>query len=265
MRPDLFEAALALAALETPGRPLALYLSFFDDLRADLLPLAGAAVTARDRAALLSRCLHDRLGFSGDRDNYDALENADLMAVIDRRKGLPVTLGILYIALARALGWPAWGLNFPAHFLIRIDNGGDRAIVDPFHDGAVLTTADMRQLLKTMTGDSAELKPAYYTPLSDRDLLLRLLNNIKMRRLTAGDFASAIAVLHRMLLIAPDMAETWYDIAILELHRDAQDAGREALEKCLDCLNMEPQATANHSDLRDRVLKSLRELPPLME
>lgn len=262
---DLFSAALALAALEAPGRDPAPYQSFLRGLLADLRPLAGAAVTAADRATLLADCLHARHGFSGDRETYDDLANADLMAVIDRRKGLPVTLGILYIHLARALGWSACGLNFPAHFLVRIDCGPDRVILDPFHDGAILTAAGMRQLLKSMTGETAELKPAHYAPVSDRDLLLRLLTNIKVRRLSAGDFAGAIAALRRMLLIAPHRAETWYDVATLELHRGDRAAGRDALEKCLAALDMESDSTKRHSELRQRVLKSLRELPPLME
>lgn len=258
---DLLEVALALAALETPERLRTPYRRYVRGLVEETRVAAAGALTAADRAAALSGAIGARAGFTGDRKTYDSLENANLMAVIDRKRGLPVALGILYIHVARALGWPACGLNFPAHFLVRVDGNADRAVIDPFNDGAVLTPAGMRRLLKTMAGAEAELKPAHYAPVSDRALLLRLQNNIKVRRLKAGDFPGAIDILRRMLLLAPLEPETWYDLAILEIHRGQTRAGRDALEKCLGCLDMRPDA----SELRDRVLKTLRELDPSME
>ena len=119
---DLAEGALALAAFERPQVPFARY-------RAHLAELAEEVAKdgARDleeggeRAALLARVLFGRYGYEGDRLTYDDLQNANLIRVIDRRKGLPVALGILVIHAARAQGWTMAGLNFPAHFLVRLE------------------------------------------------------------------------------------------------------------------------------------------------
>lgn len=266
---SLFEVALTLAGLDQPERTLEPYLDFMRRLEEDLKPLAAVHITASARAGYLAEYLGNRHGFSGDRKTYDALENANLMSVIDRRQGLPISLGILYIHLARSLGWPAYGLNFPAHFLVRIDGLADRVVMDPFNDGAILTTAGMRHLLKTMTGEQSELRPEHYAAMTDRDLLLRLQSNIKVRRLNAGDFVGAIAVLERMLLIAPMNADLWYDLGILEVHRGHREAGRDALGKCLATLEATLDKSGSQSAesriLRDRARQSLRELQQMME
>src|SRR3546814_18868046 len=83
------------------------------------------------------------------------MSNADMMRVIDRRRGLPVALGILYLHGARAQGWPICGLNFPGHFLLRLDLGAERTIIDPFHGGETRDAAALRALLKTMAGEAA--------------------------------------------------------------------------------------------------------------
>src|SRR3546814_19245031 len=86
------------------------------------------------------------------------------MRVIDRRKGLPVALGILYMHAARAQGWPAVGLNFPGHFLLRLERHGERAILDPFNEGRVHGATELLDLLKAMQGQDAELGPEHYQP-----------------------------------------------------------------------------------------------------
>ncbi len=272
---DVFEAALAFASLDradtaegedqTDSRTS--YRVFAQTAAADLksswlgLFNGMSPQQAADRAMALSACLHTNHGFTGDRDTYDALENADLMAVIDRRKGLPVTLSILYLDLARRLDWPAYGLNFPGHFLIRIDGDGDRVVVDPFNDGAIVTTAGMRALLKSMSGPGAELQPSFYEPLPNRAILIRLQNNIRLRRIKSGDFVGAIRVLERVLMLAPQDIDAWYGLGMLEIHRGHGRAGRQALETCLDHLKHLPHLTAHELDIRQRVVKTLREVP----
>src|SRR5699024_2784910 len=135
------------------------------------------------RIELINSLLFDRYGYEGDHDTYDDLQNADLMRVIDRRRGLPVALGILYLQIARSQEWAAEGLSFPGHFLIRLECGAERAIIDPFNEGQLRHPAELRELLKAMAGVEAELNPDHYAPVSNRDVLLRLQNNRKLRLL----------------------------------------------------------------------------------
>jgi regulator of sirC expression with transglutaminase-like and TPR domain len=173
----------------------------------------------------------ERHGYSGDRQTYDDLQNANLMRVIDRRRGLPVALGILYIHAARAQGWKAVGLNFPGHFLIRLDGRGHRLILDPFAEGRVRTVADLRDLLRQTQGPDAELTPAHYETAADRDVLLRLQNNIRIRLIRDEQIERAVQVLEGMLLFAPDQPGLWREAGLLHAHLGNLRAGIAALEK----------------------------------
>ena len=158
-------------------------------------------------ASVLASVVSGTLRYRGDEETYDDLDNANLMRVIDRRKGLPVTLGILYIASARAQGWNVAGLNFPGHFLIRLESlDGVRVIIDPFHGGQVLDTPAIRDLLKIVTGPEEELEARHYRPVTDRDILIRLQNNVKTRRLDLGQMSEALDALTSMQILIPESA-----------------------------------------------------------
>lgn len=208
---DLGEGALALAATARPGADIAPYRAHLAELAGAVRKAARGARGLAGRVAALNRALFEEHGYAGDAATYDDLDNANLMAVIDRRKGLPVALGILYIHAARAQGWPAAGLAFPGHFLLRLEGGGQRAIVDPFHGGLSRNSADLRELLKATVGADAELSPALYAPVADRQVLLRLENNVVSRLVRAGRLDEAVRALDAMLLFAPDEARLLYE------------------------------------------------------
>lgn len=216
-RVDLGEAALALAVLDRDvelasyRRHLAqLATEFEDELRA-------RGDTLEDGLDALTAVLVERHGYEGDRETYDALDNADLTRVIDRRRGLPVALGILWLHTARSAGWDGEGLAFPGHFLIRVARPGDDepVLLDPFALGRRLDTAALRTLLKSTAGAQAELRPEYYAAVDDRGVLLRLQNNIKSRLVQAGDVPQAAEIVRRMALIAPEQGEIWLELANL--------------------------------------------------
>ena len=162
--------------------------------------------------------LAGRYGYEGDRERYDDLENANLMRVIDRRRGLPIALGILYVHAARAQDWVVSGLNFPGHFMLRFGLGSERAIVDPFNGGRVRDTAELRSILKAFAGNDAELKPEHYTPMLNRDILIRLQNNIKLRLMQDKRLDRAVEVVESMLMISPERAGIWHDAGVLHTH-----------------------------------------------
>src|SRR5262249_3753273 len=127
------EAALALASFERPRVCPARYREHLRLLARDVGRHVGAAGNVAARARALNETILLKHGYSGDELSYDDLQNANLMRVVDRRKGLPVALGILYLHAARAQGWDSVGLGFPGHFLIRLSDGADRLTLNPFH------------------------------------------------------------------------------------------------------------------------------------
>ena len=232
---DLADTALLLGALDQPGASLVHYRAHIERLGADVAALARADEPLERRRRRLNSVLFEAHGYTGDNESYDAPENANLLQVIDRRAGLPVSLGILYIHAARAQGWAVDGLAFPGHFLVRMDEGDRRVIVDPFHRGQALEAGHLRGLLKQFQGADAELAPAHYAPVGNRSILLRLQNNIKTRALEAADGARAAAILERMLLIAPEAGGLWHELGMVRSRLGTIKGALEALERCLAC------------------------------
>ncbi|HEY2137247.1 MAG TPA: transglutaminase-like domain-containing protein [Xanthobacteraceae bacterium] len=225
------EAALALASFERPRVAFRRYRDHLRQLARDVGRHPGAAGDLSARARALNEIILLKYGYSGDEQSYDDLQNANLMRVVDRRKGLPVSLGILYIHAARAQGWDIAGLAFPGHFLVRLAEGAERVIVDPFHGGQICGAAELRELLKAAAGRDSELLPEHYMAVSDRDVLLRLQNNLKARLLQAQHHERALAVIETMLMLVPDLAELWREAGMLHRHLGNMRAASAALEQ----------------------------------
>jgi regulator of sirC expression with transglutaminase-like and TPR domain len=255
---DVAEAALLLAALDHPAGDLAPY-------REHLAQIADAVhdtATARhgddppgpeDMAAVLNAVLVEEFRYAGDEDTYEDLDNANLMRVIERRRGLPVALGILYLAAARAQGWTAAGLNFPNHFLIRLEGlDGRRVILDPFHQGRIMGAPELRELLKVVAGAGVELEAGHYRPVSNRDVLIRLQNNIKSRRLDRGELAGALAAVESMLLFNPDSAGLWREAGVLYMRSGQLKRSVESFEAFI--------ARSAGSPDRDKIARVINEL-----
>jgi regulator of sirC expression with transglutaminase-like and TPR domain len=194
-------------------------------------PLADGGDPAR-RVAVLAGVLA-RFGYAGDQDTYEDPANANLIRVTERRRGLPVALGLLWLHMAEAVGWNAHGLDFPGHFLLGLEGSHGKAVVDPFHDGLVLEAPALRALLKQMEGDQAELRPGLLVPMARRPVLLRLQNNLKLRRLRAGDLAGGLACTEDMLRLAPQETMLWRDAAIMNQRLDRIGAALSCLEHFL--------------------------------
>lgn len=204
----------------------------------------------------LQTVIADRNGFQGDAENYDDIANADLLQVIERKRGLPVALGLLYIHAAQRCGIMITGIDFPGHFLLRVQANGKRRMIDPFHGGITLGPAELRELLKSFSGLEAELEPRHYRPSSDIDILLRLQNNIKVRALRAGELSLATRVVEHSLLIAPDHEGLWHQLGALYARLDqdhkALGAFEQFVQRCDDPLHR-ARIEAVIEELRERL------------
>src|SRR6516225_1690406 len=192
------EAALALASFEHPRVGPSRYREHLRVLSRDVGRHAGTGGDAAARACALNEIILLKYGYSGDELTYDDLQNANLMRVVDRRKGLPVALGILYMHAGRAQGCGA---------------------------------AELRELLKATTGQESELQAEYYAPVPDRDVLLRLQNNLKARLLQAERHERGVGVVETMLMLAPDLAELWREAGMLHARLGNMRAAAAALEQ----------------------------------
>jgi regulator of sirC expression with transglutaminase-like and TPR domain len=235
---DLAEAALAFAALDNPQSSAGRYRDHLQAIARDVAEEARRLPSGSDtlgaRTMTLNEIIYARHGYRGDSHNYDDLQNANLMRVIDRRRGLPVALGIIYIHAARAQNWDITGINFPAHFMVRLSHSGQRAIIDPFNEGTVREVSELREMIKTSYGDDATLHPEHYAAVGNRDVLLRLQNNLKLRLCQSDDNAGAVRVVENMMLIAPDEAGLWHDIGVLHGRTGNLRAAISALEAFLE-------------------------------
>lgn len=214
---DLAIAALGLATMAS--RPMEYYLNHLQSLRTATSEyyssltgsLTGTDAIGSTNTANIHKQLHclqavvfGEFDYCGNQENYDELENADLCAVIDRRKGMPIALSILCIHIARSLGWDCAGIAMPGHFICRLHGSGERLVFDPFNKAKILEAPDLRQLVKQAMGPEAELKPEYYDVVSNSMILLRLQNNIKLRQLQANHYEQALDTLASMQKISPE-------------------------------------------------------------
>ncbi|WP_428393108.1 SirB1 family protein [Lichenicoccus sp.] len=213
-------AALQLARLGAPERDW-LDASAHLSLLAREAAAIGAVLngrTAEARIGALAGLIHARFGYRGDRETYDDLDNANLIRVIERRRGLPVALGVIWLHCIHAAGWEGWGIDFPGHFLVALGGAqGAGTLIDVFGEGATVGSPDLLALLAGITGHPTPIEPGMLRPMAVRDVLLRLQRNLVGRRAAAGDRVGALASLEGMLLMAPDVAPHWLQAA--DLHR----------------------------------------------
>ena len=255
---DIADAAVQLARMDALEADWEAALQKLSALARD------AAELARDvpdddlpaRAAALAGLIAGRHGYAGDTESYDDPANANLIRVTERKLGLPVSLGILWLHAARAADWAAHGVDFPGHFLIALQGRDNKVILDVFDGGTPLDPKDLRLLIKRVEGPKAELRPGLLQAMSVRDVLLRLQNNIKMRRLQQTDLSGALACAEDMLLIAPDYSALWRETALINQRLDRVGAALRCFERFLKLVppgEAASRARAAMDELRSRL------------
>jgi regulator of sirC expression with transglutaminase-like and TPR domain len=248
--------ALYLSALDHPAIDLAPYLQHFDQMEADARERIPALRRGMSEAEAIARILSDtianRHGYSGDNETFDDPQNADLIRVIDRRRGLPVSLGVLYLEIAQRLGVKAQGMNTPGHFLMILGDGDQARIIDPFNGGLVLGVDELRPW-----GPGHGAATPEYGPVDNRLVLLRLLNNIRSRAMAGRDMRRVLDIAERMVLVAPRHADLWLDLARANEAIGKLLGAIHAAQQCITLAEAESierrEATFTLSSLRRRL------------
>jgi regulator of sirC expression with transglutaminase-like and TPR domain len=251
---DIADAALQFARVDAPDADWQAAHEQLSGIARDAVTLSSAG-NLHDKAEALSDLLFAHHGFRGDTDTYDDLANANLIHVLQRRRGLPVALGVIWLHAARAAGWGSHGVDFPQHFLVALEGHKTQVVLDVFHEGQIMSARELRALLKRVEGEKAELRPGLLQPMSTRRVLLRLQNNIMTRRLEAGDLRGGLHCTEDMLLIAPDQAELWRQAGIMNQRLEQFAAARDCYERFLDLI---PEGSiANSVRAQLEILKSI--------
>jgi len=202
---DLAEAALLVAAAMQPGLDPdeeAARLARLGAEAAAWLDRPPAPAADGERLRRLTSFLYREQGFAGDAETYCHPDNSLLNRVLDRRRGLPLTLAVVLIEVGRRAGVPLVGVGFPGHFLVRHAHHAE-IVLDPFDGGRPLTRGECEELLARVTGGAAEFHPRLLQPSPRRDILLRLLNNLHAAHLRRGEIASALTALDLSLVLVP--------------------------------------------------------------
>jgi regulator of sirC expression with transglutaminase-like and TPR domain len=242
--PELMPAALAIARVEYPAVDVTPYLQLVDRMGADARArIAGFAGRPSLAVRALNEYLFDELGFRGNRERYDDPRNSFLNEVLDRRTGIPITLAVVYLEVARRAGLAVEGVNFPGHFLLRVplespgalesDDAERLIIIDPFHGGASLSEGDCRQLLREHVGDEAAFDPRLLEPATRLHVVTRMLVNLKRLYVRMRSFPQARFVSDLLLTIDPSAIAELRDRGLLAYHLEDFAAALRDLEAYL--------------------------------
>jgi len=245
---DLAEAALLIAAEAYPGLDVARYVRALDRLAAEAEPTVRAASTQIDRVRKLVEFLSVQRRFRGNQDDYYDRRNSFLNEVLERRTGIPITLAVVYVEVARRLGLDVRGVGFPGHFLVKHPGSSD-LIIDPFF-GQILSVRDCTQRLRAVLGEHAELEPGHLRAATPGEMLVRILRNLKQIYLQARELEPALACSERILLVEPELAQELRDRGLLYEQLECFAAARADLERFLTLAPNDPTADT----IRERLI-----------
>jgi regulator of sirC expression with transglutaminase-like and TPR domain len=246
-RIDLARACLMIAQDAYPGLEVERYLGEIERMAIRLRGRLPAAGGPEERVATLNQFLFDDLGFWGNTEEYYDPRNSYLNEVIDRKTGIPITLAILYMEVGRRVGLPLEGVSFPGHFLVRLRLRGGMLVLDPFTGGAAQSEAELRERLQRVIPEGvADNLPVVELPLdqflepaSNRQILARVLRNLKGIYREADKPERMLDVLNRMLLVAPDASVELRDRGLVYQRLECY---RAALKDLTDYAEREPEA-----------------------
>lgn len=208
--------ALVIARIGHPDLAPEPTLAALDALADEIRPRIVVSDPPERRAAVLAHHLFDERGFRGNTDDYYDPRNSFLQHVLTRRVGIPISLSVVYLEVARRLDVPAEGVGFPGHFLVRVDEpGAPMLVLDPFHAGAELDQDALVALHRKISGADAPMSPSLLAPLPKRKILARMLHNLAGIFGARGDWFASLEVLERLALVEGDNERLARDLVSL--------------------------------------------------
>ncbi|PYS95174.1 MAG: hypothetical protein DMF50_09870 [Acidobacteria bacterium] len=258
---DLAQASLLIAREEYPGLEVGRYLSRLDEMAAELRQRLRGGEVATSRIAHLNRLLFEEMGFRGNRDEYYDPRNSFLNDVLDRRIGIPISLSTIYLEVGRRVGVPLAGVAFPGHFLVRYvgRDVSEEVLIDPFNRGTMLTVDECRRRLEEMYEGAVAFRPEFLRRARNKEILERMLNNLKAIYQGQRDFHRALRVQELLLCVSPASAREIRDRGLIRFRLALLAQAADDLDAYLEAAPDAPDA----AEIRERV-QELRRLSPRM-
>ncbi len=214
----LLRATLMIARDEYPDLDIAAYESQCEAYEEELRPRIDAIDGTQPRLSIINRYLFEELGFSGNQQDYYDPRNSYLNDVLDRKLGIPISLGVIQMELARRMGVPLEGVSFPGHFLVRLPVDGGLLVLDPYHKGRSVDANELKQRAKPHLGgndiDDTQLLQIL-APASNRAILMRMLRNLKGLYSEREAWDKALRCADRLVKLGPDEPEELRDRGML--------------------------------------------------
>ncbi len=226
---DLAEAALLIAAEEYPELDVGRYLRRIDELGGCAREVVPEAGTLAARLTALNRYLFAQEGFRGNASEYYDPRNSFLNDVLDRKMGIPISLSAVYIEVGRRAGLLVEGVGFPGHFLVKAQDEEAEVVADPFHGGALLTAQDCQKRLDRVYGGKVKLEAPMLAAVGPRQMLTRMLRNLKAIYVRGEDHLRALRVLELLLLLDPESPEDLRDRGLVFAALDCYAASAKDL------------------------------------
>jgi regulator of sirC expression with transglutaminase-like and TPR domain len=252
----LAQGALLIAKEEYPSLDIAHYLERIADLARGAEPMVGRGGNTVERVQLLSEFLFEHQGFSGNQENFADPHNSFLNDVLERRLGIPITLSVIYLEVGRRLGLNLYGVSFPGHFLVKAVDERGELIIDPYNAGMILSVDDIRARLRQIYDQPVELRPIMLKSVGARQILARILRNLKGIYLGASEWAKALSALDRILLLEPRAPDEMLERAGLY---DRLECFQAALDDLQSFLSIAPDHPAA-DEARESVLRLMRQV-----
>jgi regulator of sirC expression with transglutaminase-like and TPR domain len=210
---DLGRAALTIALSDYASLDITAYLARIDQLAVEVTQRCDGSNDAYNSIAALNYVLFKQHGFRGNSDDYYDPKNSFLNEVLDRKTGIPITLSILYMEVAQRVGLAIDGVGFPGHFLVKHARDGVEIVIDPFQQGEIKSREDLKRMLGGLFGEAVELKDDYLKPASKKEILGRMLGNLKGIYAKANDLVKLLSVLDQAIILETGAAREVRDRA----------------------------------------------------
>lgn len=230
---DLGRAALAMAASDYPHLDIEGYLSRIDELAAITAARLGAKADVYRSLAALNYVLFKEHGFCGNREHYFDPRNSFLNEVLDRKTGIPISLSVLYIEVAQKIGVALQGVGFPGHFLVKVRKDHEEIVIDPFNQGGILSRESLEAMLSRLYGGKMAFDPILLQSIGKKQILRRMLNNLKLIYLRQNDWTKGLTVAERLVVLDPASGEDIRDRGLLYLQLECFKQAVEDLESYL--------------------------------